>query len=136
MVTSFNLVYSISAVRRLLNLPIEAQVKIQQFAKVIWVWVNGKRPTFISKKLFNQHFVDRRKAEAKSLRVWQIEPDFFSVVNPANSNSHYITLTPSGPACDCEDYKNQMQFLGRGCCKHGYATLSYLGFNSLAEFLQ
>ena len=52
MVTAFNILYSAAAVRRLLGLRSSAQVELKEFARVIWVWVKGQRPTFISKAVF------------------------------------------------------------------------------------
>jgi len=137
MVTHSNILYSVSAVKRLLGLGDRTLVKIQEFAKVVWVWVQGKRPTFISKKAFKQHFVDRRRAEAKGLGVTRngYSSNAYTVKNEAKGSTYQIVLGATAIACECEDYKNQTEFFGRGVCKHGYAVLAYLGFSSLKDYL-
>jgi hypothetical protein len=37
--------------------------------------------------------------------------------------------------CTCDDFNNQLEFWGRGCCKHGYAVLAHLGFGSLRDYM-
>ena len=44
------IMYNVAVTRRILNLPTNAQVKIQIWHKVIWVHIEGQRPTLISKK--------------------------------------------------------------------------------------
>jgi hypothetical protein len=137
MVTSSNILYSVSAVKRLLGLGDRSLVKIQEFAKVVWVWVQGKRPTFISKKAFKQHFVDRRKAQAKGLTVTRngFNSSAYSVRNEAKNTSYKVVLGNSKIACECEDYRNQTEFFGLGVCKHGYAVLAQLGYSSLKDYI-
>jgi len=137
MVTCFNILYSASAVRRLLGLSGDVGVQIREFFKVVWVWVVGKRPTFMSKRVFKQHFVYRRKAAALTLSVTQHSDstERFTVCNEAKSTAYLVECRADGVFCTCDDFSNQLQFFGRGCCKHGYAALSSLGFSSLAEYL-
>lgn len=138
MVTHFNLVYSASAVRRLLGLSTIVPVEIREFAQVIWVWVKGHRPTFISKAAFKAHFIERRKAQARALLVTRhlYDQNFFSVRNEAKNSVYTVAAQPKTLVCQCEDYKNQVQFLGQGCCKHGYAVLSHLGFSNLRDYIK
>jgi hypothetical protein len=137
MVTRSNILYSVSAVKRLLGLGDRVFVKIQEFANVVWVWVKGKRPTFISKKAFKQHFVDRRKAQANGLVVTQNVNcnATFTVKNETKGNSYQTAIYETAIACECEDYQNQKEFFGRGVCKHGYAVLAHLGFSSLKDYI-
>jgi hypothetical protein len=139
MVTRTNLVYSASAVRRLLSLAAETCVVVREWAFCVWVWVRGQRPQFWSKKLFKQHFVDRRKAQAKSLLVSRVAnfDNIFSVQNPAKNRFYQVCVTADKVVCGCDDYRNQDAFLTgkKRCCKHGYAVLKVLGFNSLNEYL-
>ncbi|MEE3718724.1 hypothetical protein V2H45_18435 [Tumidithrix elongata RA019] len=137
MVTSQNILYSASAIARVLNVAASAVVKFDVFAKVVWVYVKGQRPQFLSKKLFTQHFVDRRKAEARGLTVTRhaFESSHFTVRNELKGTSYQVQAIASGLVCECEDYKNQVRFFGRGCCKHGYAVLAQLGFTDLRSYL-
>jgi hypothetical protein len=138
MVTATNILYSVSAVKRLLGLGDRTLVKIQEFAKVVWVWVKGKRPTFISKKAFKQHFVDRRKAQARGLVVSRnaYQSCSYSVRNEAKNSVYTVVLGAKAIACECEDYRNQTEFLGRGVCKHGYAVLAQLGYSCLKDYIE
>lgn len=138
MVTAFNLVYSASAVRRLLGVAAGVAVRIQKFAFVIWVHVQGQRPTFLSKVLFRFHFAEWRKAQARGLTAtqWVDQATRFTVRNENKGSAYVIDCSPSRLNCTCEDYKNQVEFIGRGCCKHGYAVLNKLGFSSLAKYVE
>jgi hypothetical protein len=135
MVTRSNILFSAAAVKRLLGLGSDVQVKIREFFKVIWVWVKGKRPTFISKAKFTQHFVDRRKEQSKDIQALQHSDTNFTAFNLESGSRYAVDVSKTAIACSCEDYRNQVQFFGRGCCKHGYAVLEYLGFNSLKDYL-
>jgi hypothetical protein len=137
MVTSQNILYSSSAIARILNVAASAVVKFDVFAKVIWVYIKGQRPKFLSKRLFTQHFVDRRKAEARGLTVTRhaFEHSRFTVRNESKGTLYQVQATSSGLACECDDYQNQLRFFGRGCCKHGYAVLTQLGYTDLRSYL-
>jgi hypothetical protein len=138
MVTRENLVFSISAARRLLGVAQGVSIQIREFFKVVWVWVKGKRPTFVSKRAFKQHFVDRRRAAARALTAtqWIDQPKYFTVRNESKNSIYQLEAFPDRIECDCEDYRNQIEFLGRGCCKHGYAVLNTLGFRSLGHYIE
>jgi hypothetical protein len=137
MATRSTFVYSAAAIRRLLDLPASVPVQMREFFKVIWVWVKGDRPTFISKADLKRHFVERRQADAQSLIVtdWLREPPRYTVMNPVTGSTHIVSEHRDRLDCDCEDYHWQQQFIGRGCCKHGYAVLHHLGFDSLSDFI-
>jgi hypothetical protein len=137
MVTSQNILYSSSAIARILNVAASAVVKFDVFAKVIWVYIKGQRPKFLSKRLFTQHFVDRRKAEARGLTVTRhaLDRSRFTVRNESKGTLYQVLTTSSGLICECEDYQNQLRFFGRGCCKHGYAVLTQLGYTDLRSYL-
>jgi len=134
MVTAFNILYSAAAVRRLLGLGAWVEVQIREFAWVIWVWVKGRRPTFIGKARFRQHFVDWRRRQGAALVVTQ-DLDSFGVVNPGKETVYRVEARRDGVFCPCDDFNNQLEFFGRGCCKHGYAVLGFLGLSSLADYL-
>lgn len=131
------ILYSAAAVRRMLGLSPSTPVQIQEFFSVIWVWVKGRRPTFISKAKMKSHFVARRRVEAAQLQVtdWLRDPGQFTVTNPVSHARHLVSCLSDRIECDCEDYHWQTHYFGRGCCKHGYAVLQYLGFESLQEYI-
>lgn len=137
MATRSTILYSAAAIRRMLGLSNSVPVQIREFFKVVWVWVKGQRPTFISKADLKVHFVEHRKAEARSLEVtdWLRSPARYTVTNPKNGSRHIVEGHRDRLDCDCEDYHWQQQFFGRGCCKHGYAVLQYLGFDALSSYI-
>ena len=137
MATRSSILYSAAAVRRMLNLSATTPVQIQEFLNVVWVWVKGQRPTFISKQDLKSHFVEYRKAEAQTLKVtdWLRDPPRYAIRNPQTGSQHIIIGRPESLDCDCKDYYWQKQFFGRGCCKHGYAVLNYLGYDSLRSYV-
>lgn len=128
MVTQFNLVFSIAAAQRILGRSV--------YEVRVWAWVVLVRGVgfcrFISKKDFLNHFADRRKIEAKKITV---------VVNLRDKSEYKVIdkdytlkVFHAGISCNCEDYKNQVRYIGKGVCKHGYAVLAQLGFSSLSDF--
>jgi predicted nucleic acid-binding Zn finger protein len=138
MVTAFNLLYSAAAVRRLLGLKSSAKVELKEFARVIWVWVKGKRPTFISKTKFKAHFAEWRKVQARGLKVTKRLDiaNHYTVRNLQKDTVYIVEKRADGVFCTCDDLNNQLEYFGRGCCKHGYAVLNSLGFSSLYEYIQ
>lgn len=137
MVTAQNILYSVSSARRILGIYYpEITVKIQVWKTVIWVQVAGKRPTFISKSVFKKHFVEWRQQQAKNIAVSRdfYDRDSYQVQNGTKGTVYAVQTLPLELICGCEDYWNQIKFFGKGCCKHGYAVLNYLGCKSLAEY--
>ncbi len=137
MVTAQNLIYSYSSTARILGIEKEQIEKIDVWQKVVWVKVFGKRAKLISKRDFKQHFVEWRKSKSKSLQVTKhLHNDKgYTVRNPYKDTYYYVFLKDSGLTCQCEDFKNQIKFLGKGCCKHCYRVLSHLGYSSLRDYL-
>ena len=112
-------------------------MRVQKFAFVAWVWVRGQRPRFVSLSAFKQAFVLRRMKAARPLKAeqWAEVPAWFTVRNEEKGSSYPVELGSAGPVCECEDYRNQQAFFGKGVCKHGYAVLQALGYGSLAGYL-
>jgi hypothetical protein len=139
MITSAQqLVFSVSAVRRILGVSSELEIKVRVWAKVLWVCVAGRRPTFISKQALLIHFAEWRKAQSRSLQVTKniVRADLFTVRNETKGSTYKVQCFTGGVMCDCEDFKNQSAFLGRACCKHCYAVLGHLGFSSLSSYVE
>lgn len=136
MVTSLNLIYSAAAVYRMVGdrFPV---VRVEKWWKVCLVVFKGRPARFMSKQAFLKHFVEWRKAQARVLRVIQRvdAANQFTVRNESKRSAYVVQAMPQGLVCECEDYSNQLRFLGKGCCKHGYAVLSHLGFGSLQSYL-
>jgi len=125
------IMYNVAATRRILNLPPNAQVKIQIWDKVIWVHVKGKRPTFLSKKLYHDHFAQFRREGAKGVKISFV--DGFK----AQGVKEVYDLDPQDThiECGCQDFAFQKEAWGRGCCKHGYALLGMFGYSSLQDYV-
>lgn len=136
MTTRSHLLYSAAAARRLLGLRPSTPVKIQEFFRVIWVGVKGRRPTFVPKSAFQQHFVDHRKLATQDLWVDPAtdNPRRYFVHNRSNSSVQIVDCELDRLDCTCYDYGIQRQIFGKGCCKHGYAVLNHLGFASLRDY--
>lgn len=139
MVTPSNIVYSAAALRRMWGLLYRrlTDIKVREWWRVVWVWLPGHRPTFVSKAEFKNHFVEWRREAAQALRVvlWATDSQRYTVHNDAKHNSYVVDVLPEAVTCTCEDYQNQFKFWGRGCCKHGYAVLGCLGFSSLSDYI-
>ena len=144
MVNSTSILYSKSAAARLMGVAVDSIKGFAVWAKVAWVWVKGSRPKFMSLKAFKQHFVDHRKEAAKDLiPQYSSMINAYMVKNPRKDSQYICTPTERkdlagnwhfGIECACDDYKNQISFFGHGACKHGYAVLSVLGFDSLRDW--
>lgn len=103
--------------------------------QVTYVTVHGVCSTFISLKKFKQDFVNFRKNNSRKLKVVKESNTSFKVINPEKQTQYNVIPYSTGVDCDCQDYHNQIVEFGRGCCKHGYATLQFLGFSSLQEYI-
>ena len=137
MVTSLNLIYSAAAVRRMVGdaFPV---VRVEKWWKVCLVVFKGCRPRFMSALAFRRHFVEWRKAQARALNVVRhlALPHVFYVRNETQKSAYQVQVITGGLLCECEDFKNQARFFGQACCKHGYAALGYLGFETLSGWIE
>jgi len=133
------LLYSRSAAARILGVPIERIRRVEVWAFIVLVVPHkgfGLRPRFISKKTFRTHFVEFRKEAARGLLVVSQHGAEFQVLNPENNNLYKVVAGGNSIKCTCEDYRNQIQFLGKACCKHAYRVLFHLGFKSLSDYVK
>jgi len=136
--SSEQLVYSRAAAARILGVPVEQIRRVEVWPFVVLVIPHrgfGLRPRFVSKQTFRTHFVEFRRQSARDLLVITQRGSEFTVLNPANSNQYQVVVGTSGIKCGCEDYHNQLRFLGRGCCKHCYRVLFHLGFQTLKDYV-
>ena len=125
------LLFNASSTRRILNLAPSAQVKIQVWDKVVWVWVKGQRPTFVSKKKYYAEFARFRKEGGQQVKV------YFANGFKAKGAKEIYNLDPQETFidCSCGDMQQQRESWGRGCCKHGYALLEMFGYKSLQDYV-
>jgi hypothetical protein len=135
--TAEQLLYSKSAAARLLSVDLEEILDLQVWGTGIWVNIEGQRPRILSKKVFKQHFVDWRKAAARSLLVTPqvFAPNTYTVRNETKETRYEVQLLGDRVTCTCEDFTKQQQVFKQGCCKHLYAALKFCGYGSLADYL-
>jgi hypothetical protein len=141
MITSTSLIFSKSSVARILSIPASQIVKFVVYPYVCWVHVRGQRPKFMSRKPFYQHFAAHRQAQGQELRqqgkVSKISGTRYTIdSNSAESGFYMVELHPDRVACECQDYRNQLEYIGRGICKHGYAAIGQLGLTTLSDYLR
>ncbi len=88
--------------------------------------------------MFKAHFAEWRRAKSKGLKVTERLdcPNAYTVRNEYKESTYIVETRADGVFCECHDFSNQLTFLGRGCCKHGYAVLNSLGFGSLYQYIQ
>jgi len=136
--SSEQLLYSRAAAARILGVPVEQIRRVEVWPRVVLVIPHrgfGLRPRFVSKQTFRTHFVEFRRQSAKDLLVIAQRGSEFTVLNPGNDHQYQVVVGTTSVKCECEDYKNQINFLGKACCKHAYRVLFHLGFKSLAEYV-
>jgi SWIM zinc finger len=135
MVTRHNIIYSIAAAQRILG------IKSGVYEIRVWAWVVLVRGLnfcrFMSKKAFLKHFADRRREEGKNIDLVIDDQDASHFTALGKSNFYQLHTQDDRITCTCEDYKNQFSFFkGKGLCKHGYAVLSHIGYESLSDYVQ
>lgn len=137
MITAQSLLYSKSAIARMERVEVKDVVRLEVWANCIFIIIRGRRPRFYSKTAFQVHFVEWRKAQAKELQAFRnaFSHNIYWVHNQSKGTRYTVQMYPGGATCECEDFKNQMQFFGKACCKHIYRCLAQIGHNSLAEYI-
>lgn len=137
MINATSLIYSKSAIARIEGVSPRDVVRFEVWAKVVFVIIRGRRPRFYSKKAFKQHFAAHRKQQAKELCTSRVKNNWFRAINPKKGTAYDVYALQDAIDCTCEDYANQIRFLKKGCCKHGYAVLLFeLGFTTLADYVE
>jgi hypothetical protein len=127
------LIFTKAAAARILGVKPAAIVSYRVWAFTVWVHVKGCRPTLVSKKAFYADFVEFRKAGGQALKNQARCSGHKTYTVPSSLGGAY-TVDLGAMACECEDYKKQLENLGGGACKHSYAVLALLGFGTLAEY--
>jgi hypothetical protein len=136
--SSEQLLYSRAAAARILGVPVEQIRRVEVWPFVVLVIPHrgfGLRPRFVSKRVFKENFVEFRRQSARDLLVIDQRGSQFTVLNPGNDHQYQVVVGTSSIKCGCEDYKNQVHYLGRGCCKHCYRVLFHLGFQTLKDYV-
>ena len=145
MISAENLIYSKSALARVLKINVKSIVRFEVWASVIFVIIKGKRPTFISKKVFKQEFVNFRQSNSKfvSITPHAVSDKLFLAQSEGSKNQYVLEVyeTYDGlvkSRCECGDYKKQLKnrfYLKKELgtsdprCKHQIALEAFLGGN-------
>lgn len=134
--TAQELIYSVSNAIRILGKKF-SNIRIQVWANVVYVWAKGKVSRFVSKSKFKQQFVEFRKEGATGLDVVKVpfETGEYMVSSASKDGSYLVQCLTDKLTCTCQDYQAQYAAMNKACCKHCYATLNHLGYNSLADYI-
>ena len=131
------LVYNRKAAARLLNVEYDSVEFVYVADNYVLVGLYNTSVK-LAKEQFKQLFVSDRQARSKSLTVTQNigNPTQYTVRNEDNGHRYKVQIKPDSIYCECADYHKQIEALGRGCCKHSYALLNELGYNSLENYIK
>lgn len=132
------MLYTKAAALRILKIAtkVESVKVLKNCVQVTYKTAHGRCSTFLSKTVFKQNFVSDRKAAATALICSEVMQGCWKVGNPQNGNVYDVWLSVRSVDCGCEDYRQQIDTIGKGICKHGYRVLTELGIDSLAEYIQ
>lgn len=123
-----------STTAKLLQLPIKEIKDTMLCSGSMVAVVTELSVYFVALSRYKEYFVESRKRRASQVII-----DFANnktvAYNRENGNNYQLIKETNAIYCECEDYKNQRAAFNTGCCKHGYALLNQLGFNSLAEYV-
>ena len=85
---------------------------------------------------FYRNFVFSRQQRSKQLSAQATAySNVWIVTNPKNRKRYPVRATADSIECKCRDYQKQQEILGKGCCKHGYRILNYLGYQDLKAYM-
>lgn len=126
-----SIVYTKSATARILNINPRHVLRVELWANCVFVVVKGIGARFVSKRAYHNAFVQFRKDGARRLVV------------SLNSSGGYLVTGGSEPhtvsadlECNCYDSAAQALAFGRsGACKHVYAVLGAMGYDSLRDYV-
>lgn len=129
------LLFSKTATARILNVERFMIERIQVWDKTIWVKMRGEKPQLISQNIYFNHFVTYRQKNSTNLIAIKEDTAKWQVINPQKETWNIVNLVGDRLTCTCEDYKNQINILKRGCCKHCYKVLNEIGCHSLSDYV-
>ena len=123
-----NPIYSRTAAGRIMGLQwFEVEILAIQQTDVL---VETKAGRFtIEKQQFRDDFVQYRKDGAKTLIATREDENSWIVKNPERGSYSSVNIVNGIPLCSCEDYASHGK-----ACKHIYAVLNQMGFDSLRDY--
>jgi hypothetical protein len=93
--------------------------------------------TYVSVSWLKVAFVNLRRVSSENVTFQKVSDMSYAV--DGNNAIHFVHIdseATTGIDCTCPDYEVQVKEFGKGCCKHAYAVLRFLGFESLKDFVQ
>lgn len=137
------MIFSKAAAQRILSFAtkIEAIRVFRGTIQITYKTKNGRCSTFLSKQAFYADFIAFRKQGALGCLVKPPMAGCYTTDYEVRSNLkdgiYTVRVQGTHAWCSCPDYKKQDQELGKAMtgCKHLLATLSHLGYGSLADFV-
>jgi predicted nucleic acid-binding Zn finger protein len=127
-------IYSITGAKQILRR--KDICKVEVWAHVIFIKFNSGQGRFVSKNLFWIEFHRSRKERAKDLIVGYYGRDLYQVSSQSKLEPYFVSLGDD-IQCECADFANQVKAKFRyPICKHAWALLNHLNFNSLSAYIQ
>lgn len=131
-----NLSISHAAARRILKCEVIERLQVMKNGAIQVTYRRtaqaSRCSTFLSRKAFEQDFIEFRKAGSKSITSitpWIGSDNHFSVRSASMPDAPPYTVVVEGNrhTCSCPDHQRQRD-LGREnpICKHGFAVMTYL----------
>ncbi len=121
-------VYSKAATARLLGVAIGLVKKLQIFANAVWVYVQGNRPTFISKTRYELDHIESRSDRSADIEITPVGAFSYTAYNLSKGSSYRLWSLPGeGLQCECKDFERQKE-AGKqtATCKHRLAVNQWL----------
>jgi hypothetical protein len=127
-------IYSITAAVKILGR--KDILKLEIWARIIFVKFKNGQGRFMAKKDFWIEFHRSRKERARELVVSHYGNDLYQVSSQSRLDPYFVSLNDD-IQCECKDYEEQAKAkFKHPMCKHGWALLNNLGFNSLSSYIQ
>jgi hypothetical protein len=139
------LVFTRTAAARILDCQVHQIKRLEVWASVVFLVVEGRRPTFVSHKAFKRDFAEFRRYGAQclenSITRHLYSANQFTVRSVRHPDRGFYTVTyhPGLVECTCADFAQQRETFGNRAkaCKHSLAVLQFqLGFDSLADYIK
>ena len=137
------LFFSKAAAQRILSFATKIEVLrvFKNSIQITYRTKHGRCSTFLSKHAFYNDFIAFRQEGAKGCFVKPFSPGCYKgdyqVFSAKGENIYTVRVQGPHAWCSCPDYEKQDKELGKAKtgCKHVLATLAYLGYGSLADFV-
>ena len=144
------LIYTKESIARVLGVTVNRIGRMWVWAIGFWIWIKGRRPRLYKKSLFELDFVNFRRNGSKAYTVRyrnNYRPSNRGTLNEYQvtsktdaSKSYTVSSEVVGVTavfkCECSDFAKMSEAYKAPACKHIYALLSYMGYQSLKEAVE